>query len=139
MNENWLEVREYRGEGYRPLVDYGEWRVAILRYLDELRPDRIDKIERHCQTDEVFVLLQGCATLLLGGNDSVPDDIYPQVMEANKLYNVKRNVWHNVLLSQDASLLIVENRNTSEQNSQYYPLPPELCQKIIDLGSQGGF
>ena len=139
MNENWLEIREYHGEGYRPLIDYGEWRVAILRYIDELQPDRIDRLERHCETDEVFILLEGRSTLLLGGNGSSLDGLYSQVMEANKLYNVKRNVWHSVLLSQDASLLIVENRDTSEGNSQYCLLPPELRQQIIDLGSQEGF
>jgi len=139
MNENWLEIREYQGEGYKPLVNYGEWRVAILRYLDELDPDRIEKMERHCQTDEVFVLLEGYATLLLGGNGLVPGGIFPRAMEANKLYNIKQNVWHSLLLSRNASLLIVENRNTSEQNSQYYPLPPELRQQIIDLGRQGKF
>jgi ureidoglycolate hydrolase len=139
MNQNWLEVREYHGQGYRPLIDYGEWRVAILCYIDELRPDRIDRMERHCQTDEVFVLLQGHATLLLGGNGSAVEGVFPQEMETNKLFNVKQNAWHSILLSQDASVLIVENRDTSEGNSQYCPLSAELCQQIIDLGRQGKF
>lgn len=139
MNENWLEIQEYHGEGYKPLVDYGAWRVAILCYIDELQPDRIDKMERHCQTDEVFVLLQGYATLLLGGNGSEVEGVFPQAMEANKLYNVKRNSWHSILLSQDASLLIIENRDTSEENSQYCPLRAELRRQIINLGRQGNY
>ena len=139
MNENWLEIREYHGEGYRPLVDYGEWRVAILRYLAELQPDRIDKMERHCGTDEVFVLLEGRSTLLLGGNGSAPESVVPQVMEANRLYNVKRNTWHSILLSQDASVLIVENRDTNEENSEYSSLPPELRQQVVGLGCLGNF
>ncbi len=139
MDENWLEIREYKGEGYKPLVDYGEWRVAILRYLEELQPDRIDRMERHCQTDEVFVLLQGYATLLLGGNSPAPEGVFPKAMEANKLYNVKRNAWHSILLSQDASVLIVENRDTNEENSQYSSLPPEFGMQIFDLGHLGNF
>ncbi len=31
-NEKLLEEREYTGEGYSPVVDYGAWRVAILNY-----------------------------------------------------------------------------------------------------------
>ena len=38
-------------------------------------------------------------------------------MEAGKIYNVRRNTWHTVLLSREASVLIVENRDTGEANS----------------------
>lgn len=139
MKENWLEIQEYHGEGYKPLIHYGEWRVAILRYIDELQPDQIHRMERHCQTDEVFVLLQGYATLLIGGNGSEVEGIFPQAMEANKLYNVKRNIWHSILLSRDASVLIVENHDTGEGNSQYYPLSTDIRQQIIDLGYRENF
>lgn len=67
MDEKLLEIREYDGEGYKALVDYGGWRVAILRYLDEIQPDQIKEMECHIETDEVFVLIQGSAVLLMGG------------------------------------------------------------------------
>jgi hypothetical protein len=66
MDEKLLEIREFTGIGYKPLIDYGTWRVAILRYIDELIPDQIERIERHNETDEVFVLLEGQAVLFLG-------------------------------------------------------------------------
>ena len=125
MDESLLEIRDYQGEGYKPLVDYGEWRVAILRYLDSIHPDRIDSMERHTQTDEVFVLLQGQAVLILGGRDGQLEGIYPQAMESGKIYNIKRNVWHTILLTRDASVLIVENNDTGKHNSEYVQLSPE--------------
>jgi ureidoglycolate hydrolase len=133
MDESLLEIREYTGEGYQPLVDYAGWRVAVLRYIDELEPDRIDKLERHTQTDEVFVLLHGQGVLLMGGNDAALAAIHPQVLEPGKLYNVKRNAWHNILLSRDATVLLVENRDTGTGNSEYAPLTPEHRRSILEI------
>jgi hypothetical protein len=50
MDENRLEMREFAGEGCKLLIEYGGWRVAILRYIDELIPDRIMRVEPHDQT-----------------------------------------------------------------------------------------
>jgi ureidoglycolate hydrolase len=139
MNENWLEIREYLGEGYKPLVDYGAWRVAILRFIDELLPERIDRLERHCQTDEVFVLLAGSATLLVGGSGASPEGLFTEVLIPGKLYNVKMNVWHSTLLSREASILIVENRDTGEGNSEFWPLTPGQRRQVVELGKAVGF
>ena len=138
MDESILEIREYEGEGYKPLVDHGSWRVAFLRYIDELLPERIQALERHVETDEIFVLLHGAATLLLGGNAARVDGITPQAMEPGKLYNVKRNTWHSILLSRDATILLVENRDTSRENSEYITLTEEQRHAILEI-AQGGF
>ncbi len=68
MDEQLLEIRDYEGEGYQPLVDFGAWRVAILRFLDGLQPERQGTMERHMETDEVFVLTKGKGMLIMGGN-----------------------------------------------------------------------
>jgi ureidoglycolate hydrolase len=133
MNERLLEIREFKGDGYKPLVDYDRWRVAILRYIDELEPERIDKLERHTQTDEVFVLLHGLGVLLMGGNEATLDVIHPQVLEPGKIYNVKCNAWHNILLSRDASVLLVENRDTGALNTDYARLTPEQKHSILEI------
>jgi ureidoglycolate hydrolase len=132
MDESLLEIREHREEGYKPLIDYGEWRVAILNYLEDLQPDRIETMERHTETDEVFVLLKGRGVLILGGNCPQVDMILSQVMEAGKLYNVKRNTWHTILLSRDASVLLVENRDIGRHNSEYTDLSKEHRRFIIE-------
>jgi hypothetical protein len=41
------------------------------------------------------------------------------------MYNVKRGVWHTVVLCRGGSVLIVENRDTGEENSDYSPLDPK--------------
>ena len=134
MEEKLLEVREYTGPGYQPVIDFGVWRVAILNYLDEIHPKRIDFMERHDETDEVFILLQGQAVLFLGEGDANHiDAIHSQVMDPGKIYNVKQSVWHSVVLSLDGSVLIVENKNTSEENSNYFALNPSQRSEIVEV------
>ena len=133
MDERLLEVRQYDGEGYRPLIDFGTWRVAILRWEPSMETDKITYMERHTLTDEVFVLLQGDATIILGGNSTQVDGTYPQKLEGCKFFNVKQNAWHTVILSPDASILIVEENNTGEKNTEYCVLSENLRKTIREL------
>ncbi len=129
-----LEVLEYNGEGYKPLMHYGAWRVAILRWIVGLQPEAQTYMERHLQTDEVFVLLNGQVWLVLGGNSAKADSLCIQKMEQGKLYNVRQNVWHTVVLSKDATILIVEENNTGEANTEYCGLSEEIRSAISGLG-----
>ncbi len=133
IDEKLLEIRSYDGAGYQPLIDYDKWRVAILRYCDELMPERIFAMQRHDETDEVFVLLEGRCILFLGeGNDAIMS-INAVDMVPRKLYNVKRGVWHSHTLNNDASVLIVENRDTTIQNSPKMILDDDQRRQIVDI------
>ncbi len=59
MDERLLQIRDHQGEGFQPLVYFGSWRVAILRPRADTRAEGITVMERHTQTDEVFVLTRG--------------------------------------------------------------------------------
>ncbi len=132
MNNNLLEPHEYLGEGYKPLIDFNCWRVAVLRYLDELQPDRISYFERHNETDEVFVLLHGQAVLFIGEGDQTVDTIIPHVMKSGVLYNVRQGAWHAVAISRDATILLVENRDTARENSSYFDMLPQQSAFLIE-------
>jgi ureidoglycolate hydrolase len=125
MDESLIEIRDYAGAGYQPLVDFASWRVAIMRDSEPYAQEKIERVERHVETDEVFVLLAGQVTLFVGDGEARAERLVPQVMEPLKLYNVKRNVWHTILFSRDASVLIVENRDTGPQNTEFAALTPE--------------
>ena len=137
MDDRLLQVKRYDGEGYRPLIDFASWRVAILRWDPSMEPDQIAYMERHTETDEVFVLLKGVAKLILGGNATSVSDISAQELEAGSLYNVRQNAWHTVLLSEDATILIVEESNTGKTNTEYSNLEMKLKQAIMDLSNNG--
>lgn len=124
LNENLLEIREYSGEGYRPIIDYQAWRVAILCYHPELEPQAINSMQRHDETDEVFVLLKGRCILFIGAGGDAIDTIHAIDMQPLQAYNVKKSAWHSHTLSQDAMVLIVENQDTSPANSPTQSLTP---------------
>jgi hypothetical protein len=134
-----VEIKEYCGEGYKPLIDFNGWRVAVLNFIDDVLPDRMIQMERHTRTDEVFILVEGRGTLLLGGADMQVQQIEALPMELNKLYNVKRNCWHNILLSRDAKILLVENSNTGATNSGYWRLTEDQRRVIRDIAKQQAF
>ena len=133
MDATWLDVLDTTARGYLPLVDFGAWRVAVLGFDDDLRPDRIDTMERHTETDEVFVLVAGQAVLILGGCQLQPGAVRPVVMQERRVYNVRRGTWHGVLLSTDASVLLVENRDTTSRNTELASLTPICRQGILDI------
>ncbi len=131
--ESLLEIHDYNGQGYYPLVDYAGWRVAILRFIDELQPHKIDKMQKHTETDEVFVLLQGRCILFIGEGEDQIHTIYAKDMQPLKVYNVRRNSWHTHTFSENATVLIVENRDTNKDNSPEITLNPEQRMQLVSL------
>ena len=136
IDQKLLEIKTYSEEGYRPVIDYDSWRVAVLNYCDELLPENITKFQRHDETDEVFVLLKGSCILFIGEGDEEITEIHAQPMEPLKLYNVKKSVWHSHTLSQDAMVLIVENRDTTDANSPEIKLNRKQRNQLIRLADE---
>jgi ureidoglycolate hydrolase len=125
-----IEVKAFEGQGFQPLVTFGSWRVAALRYLDELAPDRINSMERHTATDEVFILVRGKGMLILGGNDNTVAAPQTIEMKIGDIYNVKKNTWHTIILSKNAKVIIVENEDTGKDNSNFHLLDRELQESL---------
>jgi len=109
-----LEIFEYEGDGYDPTMSFENWRVAIANFGKKFDRESYNMLERHMLTDEVFVLLKGEASLIIG------KDRKEYKMEPCKIYNVKAGVWHNVLIEKGAKVLIVENHDTCDENSEEF-------------------
>ena len=133
MNQEWIEISSFQGEGYQSVVDYEEWRVAILNYCEELEVRNIRTMQKHEQTDEVFVLLKGKCKLYVAGKDQVISKITAVDMEPFQLYNIKKGVWHSHTLSKEGSVLIIENRNTGDDNSPIVMLTEEQREELYKL------
>ena len=129
MKKEDIEISSYEEPGYKPVIDYMQWRVAILNYCEELEIPNLKTMQKHKESDEVFVLLSGKCTLYSGGDGDEITTITEVQMEPKKLYNVKKDVWHTHTLDLDGSVLIVENQNTSDENSSTI----ELTQKQRNL------
>ena len=111
-----IEILERTIPDFETVVNFESWKVAYLSYSE--RFSKFEVIERHLLTDEVFVLLEGKATLFVAKDGHRVQEIE---MERQKVYNVKKAVWHHIVVSKDANVLVVENSNTCAENSEILP------------------
>jgi hypothetical protein len=133
LPESLLEIREHNEPDYKPLVDFQSWRVALMNYTPDLIPEKINRMQKHTETDEVFILLAGKCILFLGEGGERVTAVHAVDMELNKLYNVKRGVWHSHTFSEDAKVLIVENCDTVDENSPFVGLSAEQQNRVVEL------
>ena len=106
-----IEIYEYNGKSYRSAMRFGTWQVAFLNHGKPFEEENFDKVERHNDSDEVFVLLEGKATLIVG------EELNRIEMEPNKIYNIPEGVWHHIFTTEGTRVLIVENDDTD--NTEY--------------------
>ena len=145
MNTN-IEIIPNTEECYKPLVDFESWRVAGLNHCDIVDIAHLNRVERHLETDEVFILTAGRAALIVenGGENETgaargnPFEVIP--MKPNTLYNIKKGVYHHVVMEKDASIIIVENSDTTAENSEYKELDTVDSKKLKErtAGILGG-
>ena len=108
-----VEIYDYNGPDYQTAMSFGKWRVAYLNHAERFDEANFRQVERHNESDEVFVLLSGSAALIIG------EELHRIEMEPHKMYNVPAGVWHHIFTKEDTSVLIVENEDTGEKNSDY--------------------
>ena len=109
-----MEIIEnpHNGNGFDVLHTFEGWKVAFLTYADQF--DELDVIKRHTLTDEAFLLINGTATMYTAEGD---EPLQKTELEKEKLYVVKKNTWHHLKVSKDALVFVVENSNTTKENS----------------------
>ena len=131
-----LESYKWEGLGYQPLLLRPKWMVSLLNWEPAAERINLKEIERHNQTDEVFVILKGRSVLFVQRDVErlKAFDLRPGV-----IYNVPQGVWHNLVVSRDATLLIVENRDTHLYDTEIRPITPEELGQLDVLIGQLNF
>ena len=126
-----LEIYTHEVPGYKPQVDYGTWRVALLNAMPMYLPEGITYFDRHQETAEVFLLLSGSCGLLLAGTGEKPENTTVTWLEEGKVYNVLPNTWHTLFMMPGSKLAVIENRDTSVKNSPRYYFTEEERSALI--------
>lgn len=103
-----MEIFDYIGEDFKAVMQSENWKIGLLRFSDRFSKCKV--MERHFETDEAFILLEGEATLY------EEDNSYN--MEKSKVYNVKKGLWHHIVVSENATVLVVENSDTGVENTE---------------------
>ncbi len=126
MTVRGLEVYEWSEDGYKPLVFSHDWQAAILNWEPIFDLEKIGEVERHNQTDEVFVLTKGRAVLFTIDEQGMQIE----EMKIGVIYNVLKDVWHNLTSTRDASWIIVENRDTHLHDCEFRQLSAEELARL---------
>lgn len=109
-----LKTYRMEQEGYEKLHIDETWCVASVCHCDRITRATKQRMERHLETDEVFVLLCGNAKLYLG------EEMQEVVMQPCHVYSVDKGMWHTVTTESGAKILIVEKSNTEPANTEYW-------------------
>jgi hypothetical protein len=114
----YYEIHAFNEIGYHKLFSYNTWRVAILNYIDELEVEKLEYVEAHSLTDEAFVLLSGhCQLFFADVTEQHVTHVEVISLEPHLVYRIPKGIYHTHTLSSDAKLLIIEEENTSNDNS----------------------
>ncbi len=115
MSKQELVITESKAPGFVDVDGFESWRVAILNGCEALYEENRHEMQRHLETDEVFVPIMGETTLLIGEDRKRYD------LEIGKVYNVRVGTWHVVCMKEGAKVLVIENAGTGMENSEVVP------------------
>lgn len=128
-----IEQYQISENGYHPFLIRDGWQVAQLNYTPEQEIGNIEKLDIHHLTDEVFILLKGNAVLIgaeINGNDV---NFKVELMLPHITYNIPVNTWHNIAMSKDCEIIIVEKSNTHKGDFEFFQLSEEKKQEMEAL------
>ncbi len=95
---------------------WNEHFITAFITRSEAYSDGLVKImKRHNDTDEVFVLLQGNATLLTRENTG--DECEVTKLLPLTAYTVKASTWHHLAVSEDAAVFVTESGALDPKNT----------------------
>lgn len=123
--------------GYNRIVEFESWTVANLSSCSDTTINGVTWFQKHNETDEVFILLEGSACLILLEGDKFDVNKLQFVhMEKDKAYTIKKNVYHQHVLGENTNLCIVENSNTCDDNSPQINLSQEQINEFIEFAKE---
>ena len=103
-----IQKFSFDGEDFKVMMQFENWKIGFLRYSE--RFSKFGQIERHTETDEAFVLLDGSAVLCT--------ETEKIQMRKCTLYNIPKGEWHHITVSENATVMVVENSSTSKDNTE---------------------
>lgn len=117
-----IEAYEFSGEGMSRVFENEKWTVGIKNWKPANDINGIDMLERHNETDELFVLISGSCTLISAEESAKGMQFQKVVMQPNKVYNIPAMLWHNTITQRDTKLVLIEDSATGMNNSDVYKL-----------------
>ncbi|MCE1195095.1 cupin [bacterium] len=125
-----IQKFEFGEEGLKRVYENDKWMVGIKNWKPANDIANIDCLERHNETDELFVLLAGSCTLLSAVEEGGRLAIEATAMEPMRVYNIPRSLWHNTVTTKATKLILVEDVSTGAKNSDVRQLSAEQIAEV---------
>jgi mannose-6-phosphate isomerase-like protein (cupin superfamily) len=125
-----IESKEFTGEGMSRVYENSKWTVGIKNWKPANDISGIDCLERHNETDELFILLAGRCTLIYANEKDSGLAIEKTEMEPNRVYNIPRTLWHNTVTRKDTKMALIEDSSTGMDNSDIRKLGKDEIAEI---------
>lgn len=110
-----VEINKQSTAGFCPVVRNSQFLCAFISYAPHYTEGHIKEMKRHNDTDEVFVLLKGEATLYTKNN--IDDEVEVLKLLPKTAYTVKASTWHHLAISRDAELFVTESGAIDPKNT----------------------
>ena len=130
-----IEVKEFSGEGMSRIYENQKWTVGIKNWKPANDISGIDCLERHNETDELFVLLGGRCTLIYANEKGQNLEIEALKMEPFKVYNIPATLWHNTVTRKDTKMVLIEDSSTGSHNSDVLSLKEDQIAQVKKLAT----
>ena len=123
-----MEILNYSfdGEGMQRVFENEKWTVGIKNWKPANDITGINNLE-------LFVLVAGSCTLIYANEVEGGLDIKAVKMEPNKVYNIPATLWHNTVTCKDTKMILIEDSNTSMDNSDILDLNEDQIAAIKAL------
>lgn len=101
--------------GFEVFLSNNDFKCAFITAHNQYSFGRIKLIKRHNDSDEIYVLLRGNATVV------TTDDLNGEFTKTELLpytaYNVNKSTWHYLAVSDDALIFVAESGKVSPENT----------------------
>ena len=92
-----------------------DYKCAFITYSPQYAYGKVTELKRHRESDEVFTLISGKATLLTGEPEGGEYDT--RELQKGISYCVPAGTWHYLGVTEDALVFVVENSGVSSENT----------------------
>lgn len=135
-----IDLYQHKDKGYNPFLITPQWQIAQLNYSAEQELNNIVRLDIHHRTDEAFYLIKGEVVLIAAEIIENHVIFELKLMKEGVVYNIRQNIWHNIVMRPDSHVLIIEDNDTHLGDFEFFYLSnsqiDELVKKVGKLLSE---
>ena len=107
--------------------------MGIKNYKPANDKSLFNELERHNETDELFVLTAGACSLVYADGADWEIKFGAVSMERGKVYNIPQGLWHNTITVPGTRMVLIEDPGTGMSNSEIYHLEDGEAEELRRL------